>query len=308
MSSHTDARTLLELQRTQISATVDMTEAACRQVIDLLERMHGEINRLGDSLRAAMEDSQEAIEAAGARVEESGAAHRELQDRLTRRRATVQKDVEAAGRVAEHVRSIRERTAALSTGSTQIRLLAINAKLEASRVAKNGGAFGVVATEMRAFADESASVSRSIEDDVGRLDTVVRDELLARAEETSRGQAAEEAAIASVGARLVDANDGALAMQRAHETVVGAAADASRNVGALLVEALGHMQFQDVLRQRLQHVVECLASARDTLAHEQAVDMGELARGYVSDAQRAAHADVLAEQHEEASGPAIELF
>lgn len=84
----------------------------------------------------------------------------ELAERLDRGRLAVD---EIDGAVAEIVRTLKT-----------LRLLALNARIEAARAREHGAGFGVVAQEMVGLADAGDKVTKTIAAELGRLGDIIR--------------------------------------------------------------------------------------------------------------------------------------
>ena len=109
------------------------------------------------------------------------------------------------------------------------------------------------------------------------------------------------------------------------QAIISSIQAGNQEVVAQLTEALGHMQFQDVLRQRVQQVEAAMSElgehTRWILDHLAAPDwdgaltptlkdrLDQHSAAYVMASQRTSHAQALGGQtHASTDGPAIELF
>jgi len=175
----------------------------------------------------------------------------------------------------EEMRSNFERIRKLSNGvcaltplikvitsiAQQTSLLALNAEIEAARAGSAGRGFSVVATEVRKLAVLSTNAAAEIGQKISSTSRNVELEL-------KGAQAAlEEHEMSAAMNHLVNDLD---AMQQEFENnselllEVIAEVDASyAEMVARLSDALGHIQFQDVMRQRMGHVQQALQDLRD---------------------------------------------
>jgi methyl-accepting chemotaxis protein len=156
----------------------------------------------------------------------------------------------------QHVKQIEEVSRATN-------ILALNAMIEAVRAGEAGEGFSVVADEVRKLAHRSAEAAHGIGSSIGDL-TAKLDAVLSDDSQFDREQEIPETNEDTATTRRLDGI--ANAQREMSEMVAGilkdtmnAADQVRRSSGALTSEtagAVGHVQFQDITRQMLEHVVE----------------------------------------------------
>jgi len=247
----------------------------------------------------------------------------------------VRRDEAVIDLVAE-VRGLSDHLGIIQKISRATTTLALNAKIEASRAGEHGAGFQVVADEVRELSRQSDTAARDIghriEQLARRLAAAMADhaggdddaavpgrpdgsgagskaELTSRLEEVARQQRSLVERLDLFTGR-VDA--------AARELVT-----ASGTVHGLTTSMLGQLQFQDVTRQVVEHVVQTLDQLRDQFGAVAEVlgghrDAGALVGleaavdgirdGYVTSRQRSTHDQVIGAGAADEAAPAIELF
>jgi methyl-accepting chemotaxis protein len=201
-------------------------------------------------------------------------------------------------------------------------LLALNAAIEAARAGEEGRGFAVVADEVRKLSIQTADAATIIAQKINAATHRVENELdSAKKAITSQASSSDlERIIREIGGMESRFTEGSKVLLNVMNSVE-ASNDEMVN---RLSEALGHLQFQDVVRQRLEQVQFALNELDDHLQilARQLTDatwdgtvrptlkdrlVGHLDR-YVMDSQRNAHTTVTGEALKNSGRPAIELF
>ncbi|GIE80360.1 hypothetical protein Aph02nite_63100 [Actinoplanes philippinensis] len=223
----------------------------------------------------------------------------------------------------QHVKQIEEVSRATN-------ILALNAMIEAVRAGEAGEGFSVVADEVRKLAHRSAEAAHGIGSSIGDL-TAKLDAVLSDDSQFDRAQDMPETSEETAMTRRLGGI--ANAQREMSEMVAGilkdtvkAADQVQRSSDALTSEttgAVGHVQFQDISRQMLEHVAEAVGDVRrqteDVVAYvsgglteeelmARRISVEDLRAKHVMSRQRTTHAAQTGGAEHTDAEPLIELF
>lgn len=273
----------------QISHMLSSREALKTEIADsrpYFDVMHGQI---GDSLAESEREVMKAIEQIGllnaqsiekrahiSRSIQSGKAltnstHRRvetnreiiaaLEIQLQEQTAEMQSNFARIGGLAGDVRALTPLIKVITSIAQQTSLLALNAEIEAARAGTAGRGFGVVAIEVRKLSvlatSAAADIATKITSTCKRVDTEMAD---AKASlEQFESNAGMHNLIAGLSEMQQEfSRNGEMLLDVISEVDTSYEESINR-----LSEALGHIQFQDVMRQRMEHVQAALVEMRD---------------------------------------------
>lgn len=171
-------------------------------------------------------------------------------------RAAVQD--ERARRAALLAKNIVDLASAIDRLASEARLLAVNARIESSRLGAQSAGFEVLATEMQRLSDEVASTNEQVEDLAARLG---HDLPAIAAHAQALRTSMEE--FATHATHQINATDRGVSLL--HEKVAVVSKQGEDVMEAILNashSALSHMQFQDVVAQQLRQIDSWLRDAQ----------------------------------------------
>lgn len=145
--------------------------------------------------------------------------------------------------------------------ASSLRLLAINAKIEAVRSGERGAGFAVVADEMQRAGKESRAIAEQIRDSVAHMATETSG--LAKLLRTGA-----QADLASIDASRQEVADTSEALALNHQSLRQNACEGtelSRSLAREISAAVIGLQFQDRVHQRLGHVIHALEQMQAAL-------------------------------------------
>jgi|YelNatPaOPRAMG01_1025707.scaffolds.fasta_scaffold04027_14 methyl-accepting chemotaxis protein len=178
----------------------------------------------------------------------------------------------------------------------QTKILALNAAIEAARAGEAGSAFAVVADEVHKLSQQTDATMAQIDQAIAAMSLSVS------------GNSSMAVSLDEMNRYLTQiATESHAEMDHIHQDII---------------DALGHMQFQDISRQQIEQVI---AALEDLIVHFAAVKVAlegpqeaswlplqeridALRRDYVMHRQRVTHAAVTGQTTTAESRPAIELF
>ena len=286
-----DARSLQQELGRHFAAYDQLFERACRDTASVTEETEGAAFEIMSSLAAvdaAMSDLLAFLDVSNSNsrvVEIVEQTDRQLTDNrqliqefLTQRDRDVedcrvrldQLDVatEQLTRAAADVRAIAQRT----------NLLALNAAIEAARAGQFGAGFAVVASEVKQLSQASDQTAHRIHHGLTSLRNSIRDNLTVLVDQRIEGERLALTKIASAIANLTENMERLVAHQK--DTLVKVH-DESARIAEPVVRLIGSIQFQDITRQRLQHLEGIFTAARGNL---EAIDISITSTGPWPDA------------------------
>lgn len=164
--------------------------------------------------------------------------------------ARMERDLKSVQLVADEIRELGGLVQDVQSISTQSHMLAINAAIEASRVGAVGGPFGVLAGEMRALAGNSKAMAAKIQHGLVRARRVVEEGIASSISDSSQ-QLVELSQVArSIEKLRANLDD----MSQYSKTRFSIVTKHNEDLAKDIAEVLGHIQYQDVVRQCIDRI------------------------------------------------------
>ena len=251
-----DARLYIDVMHDQIGDSLAESEREVMKVIEEIGILSGHANEQREHIGRSIQSGKALTESTHARVERNketvGALEVQLAEEMAEMRANFARIEGLAGEVHELTPLIK----VITSIAQQTSLLALNAEIEAARAGSAGRGFGVVAYEVRKLSVSSTQAASDISEKINSTWRRVNVEMAdAKASlerhEKDRGMQLLVEGLEEMQHEFSKNSDLLL------DVISGLDASYQECV-TRLSKALGHIQFQDVMRQRMEHVQEAL--------------------------------------------------
>jgi methyl-accepting chemotaxis protein len=234
----------------QIDGVKQDTEDGIGQVIDEVDAINGQARAQITKMHASLDGSQ-ALTRSSERPQEIITS---LQTALDARTVQIKDDFDRLTELAQEFDTVRPIIESISTIADKAFFLSINAAVEAARAGTSGAAFGLVANEMRALATMTQTASKEIGAGISTFTHRIHEEL-DRARPKVEGADHE---LRRLMGELTEMQGSMAGAGRDLSAMIQSMDAGHREMVDHLSSILGHVQFQDIIRQRLDQVGEAV--------------------------------------------------
>lgn len=255
--------TYIDVLHGQIGDSLAESEREVVQVIDQLGQLNTQACEKKAHIAQSIESGKALSENIQGRVESNRAIIAAIEGQFQGQTREMESNFERIEGLATEVRALTPLIKVITSIAQQTSLLALNAEIEASRAGSAGRGFGVVALEVRKL---SVLATRAAADIAGKINATCKrvDAEMTQAKlslEQYKSNASMHHFVADLeGMQQEFTKNCALLL----EVITEVDANYEECV-CRLSDALGHIQFQDVMRQRMEHVQQALVEMRDHL-------------------------------------------
>jgi methyl-accepting chemotaxis protein len=267
-----DFKLFIDVIHSQIGDSLAESEREVVQVIEQIAELNANASQQREIIAHSLQSGHELMEGSQAGTESSKQIFAAIGIQITEQTNELRGDFAHIQGLAREELALTPMIKIITSVARQSQMLALNAEIEAARAGSAGRSFAVVALEVRKMAALTAKAAAEIAQKINSTCDRANREL-------SEAQAAmEHHEKADVMAGLMEhlaetqrkfiGNDQAM-----RAMIVELDANYQENVLGL-GRAMCHIQFQDVMRQRLEHVQGALLEMRDHLErlNERAAD------------------------------------
>ena len=274
LSRMLDARTVLQANRRdsgvyidvvhgQIGDSLSESEREVLHVIEQIGRLTTEAAEKRACIRGSVESGKALEDRTRERVESNQEVIAALGMQLQEQNAGMRSNFERIEGLAGEVRALTPLIKVITSIAQQTSLLALNAEIEAARAGSAGRGFAVVAVEVRKLSllstQAAADIAGKITATCKRVDTEVA-EAKASLQEYEANSSMHNLVAGLREMQQEFSKNAAVLLD-----VIGEVDSSYAESIERLSEALGHIQFQDVMRQRMEHVQTALMEMREHL-------------------------------------------
>ncbi len=318
----TDMEQYNKILSSQLRETVSQTETAVLQVVQRMviinEKSTEQMTRIGSST----EKSIELVQATEHQMQTNAEVIRALNEFSAQQIAQLEDNLQRLTGLAAEVGMLQPLVDKISEIADRTNLLALNAAIEAARAGEAGKGFAVIAGEVRQLCTQTNEAAKEIADNI--------DKVVAKAENETKN------ARISINEQKKSKQFNMLADKIAHiaerfgnaslflEDITRSIDEANKVIVNEISTALGEIQFQDVVRQRVENVndgldrlgefakqvVLWLEGKEEQPAERLNLSLTDMQKGYVMQEQRTTHELALGRVAKDTAQAAakIELF
>jgi methyl-accepting chemotaxis protein len=242
----------------QLKEVVDQTENAALEIGDkfmsIVDRAQAQASKAAGSVSGFTGD-----EGSGAHIQQSKDVLSDIINKLNHIVKTDEKSLGEIRIIMQDATEIRKNVGEIEYIADQTNLLALNAAIEAARAGDQGRGFAVVADEVRKLADRSNIAAESIRKKIEKIASDISD-IHSRTEKlTSESAAGAVEAEKVVGSTMKNLDDLMGNTKNQLNELTAETGALASDISNIVVS----MQFQDITRQRIEHVMTPLLAFRD---------------------------------------------
>ena len=296
------------------------TESAAKNIVGNIAQLEHEVEALSEHVKQAIDESSSIKDEGASKVANIATSLDDMSAYIEDKLQELERHKERINMVLGETQALSELTSMVKNIAAQTNLLALNAAIEAARAGEYGRGFAVVADEVRNLSSESEKVAQEIEDGINKLIISIEENMKSVLDDSQVEADSKRLSVFSGQVRTVydlysrydELNSSLLQVMEA---------DTGR-ISTAVMDTLAGIQFQDITRQRLEHIRQWLdriaehlaATMNGIVSSEGLNDIGpfridEMQCDYHMDSQRDVHESVVGELSSSTNAaPKIELF
>ena len=259
----TDSRSYVDVMHGQIGDSLVESEREVVSAIEQIGQLITNSTQQRKNIASSVQSGKELTESTLARVENNRKTIAKIEGQLQEQTNEVRSNLARIQDLASEVGALAPLIKNITAIAHQTKMLALNARIEAARAGDAGRGFAVVANEVKELAllsdRAAADISNMIASVCAKVDREMADAQKALKKHESNG--AMSHLVSEVGGMQQQFSRNSELLL---DVIAGVETNYSESI-THLSEALGHIQFQDVMRQRMGSVQDALMEMRDHL-------------------------------------------
>ncbi|MCB1886179.1 MAG: chemotaxis protein [Rhodocyclaceae bacterium] len=241
----------------QLATITDETERAATDMVGRLQSIDGIVSELSDFVSQSADSARQISADSEGRIARNQALIADLQQFIRQRIADTEQDMARVGQAVKEAHGLKEIADLIKDIAGQTNLLALNAAIEAARAGDQGRGFAVVADEVRKLSQQTETAVRRINEGITSVTRTIESHMDAKLANSNVEQ--EREGLELFATQLDEMGESYVRLMQREGDVIGRLQASSTTLAEMFMETLASVQFQDVTRQQIDHVVEALA-------------------------------------------------
>lgn len=258
-----DSGQYLDVLHGHIGDSLSESESEVVQVIEQMGILNQHATEQRSHIATSIHSGKELNESTHMRVESNKEIIAAIEMQLHAQTDGLRDNFERIQNLASDVCALTPLIKVITSIAQQTNLLALNAEIEAARAGKAGKGFSVVAYEVRKLAVLSTNAATDIATKINATCSKVDREM--EEARTSLELHEQNSSMNNLVVELTEMQEEFATSSKLLLNVISEVDSSYEESVRRMSEALGHIQFQDVMRQRMEHVQEAIREMRDHL-------------------------------------------
>jgi methyl-accepting chemotaxis protein len=256
-----DSKRYIDVMHDHIGDSLAESEREVLKVIEQISVLNEKTSQQRDLISQTIENSKEMMESTQTRVEANKGIVSAIGMQIEQQTDELRGDFEHIQGLSGEVLALTPMIKVITSIAQKTHLLALNAEIEAARAGDAGRSFAVVALEVRKLAVQTSKAAQDIAHKINATCDRANQEV-AEAEIALKNHEKTDVMAGLMTDLSRMQQDFSNNDQTMRTLIVAVDANCQESVLGLQ-RAMGHIQFQDVMRQRMEQVQSALIEMRD---------------------------------------------
>jgi methyl-accepting chemotaxis protein len=256
-----DSQPYIDVMHDQIGDSLAESERQVVEVIEQIGTLNAKAIQQREHIAQSIKSGRDLTESTHLRVENNKQIIAAIDMQMEAQTEDFRSNFARIEGLSREVGSLTPLIKVITSIAQQTNLLALNAEIEAARAGSSGRGFSVVAFEVRKLAVLSTKAASDIATKIHATCRKVDEEMA-----EARASLEQHEASGAMGQLVTDLGEMQTEFGKNSQLLLDVITEVDANYAESvdrLTQALGHIQFQDVMRQRMQHVQEALKEMRE---------------------------------------------